>query len=112
MLAGRLADAPLGSTISIEISDGRSAQALRVPIGAIFDPGKGPGVWLVTGETPQVTWRAVHVAGLGDESASVVGELEVGDRVVALGAHLLREGEHVRLIGREAVARVAAKGGE
>ena len=54
----------------------------------------------------------MHVAGLGDESASVVGELEVGDRVVALGAHLLREGEHVRLIGREAVARVAVQGGE
>ncbi len=112
VLAGRLADAPLGSTIAIEIPDARSAQALRVPIGAIFDPGKGPGVWMVKGETPQVTWRAVHVVGLGDEAASVVGELEAGDRVVALGAHLLHEGEHVRLTGREAVARVAAKGGE
>jgi len=112
VLTGRLAAAPLGSTISIEIPDGRSTQALRVPIGAIFDPGKGPGVWLVTGETPQVTWRAVHVAGLGDESASVVGELGAGDRVVALGAHLLHEGEHVRLTGRQTVARVAAKGGE
>src|SRR5918995_1085315 len=108
VLEGRLADAPLGSTISIEIPDGRSAQALRVPIGAIFDPGKGPGVWLVKGETPQVTWRAVHVAGLGDEAASVVGELEAGDRVVALGAHLLHEGEHVRLAGHEAATRVAA----
>jgi len=112
VLAGRLADAPLGSTISIEIADSRSASALTVPIGAIFDPGKGPGVWLITGETPQVTWRAVRVAGLGDEAASIVGELEVGDRVVALGAHLLHEGEHVRLMGREAVARVAVKGGE
>ena len=112
VLAGRLADAPLGSTIAIEIPDARSAQALRVPIGAIFDPGKGPGVWMVKGETPQVTWRAVHVVGLGDEAASVVGELEAGDRVVALGAHLLHEGEHVRFTGREAVARVAAKGGE
>ncbi len=109
VLAGRLADAPLGSTISIEIPDGRSVQALRVPIGAIFDPGKGPGVWLVKGETPQVIWRAVLVAGLGDDAALVVGELEAGDRVVALGAQLLHEGEHVRLI--EAVARVAVKGG-
>src|SRR5918995_1314359 len=83
VLAGRLADAPLGSTISIDIPDGRSALALRVPIGAIFDPGKGPGVWLIKGEMPQVTWRAVHVAGLGDEAASVVGELEAVDHVVA-----------------------------
>ena len=112
VLAGRLADAPLGSTISIEIPDGRSAQALRVPIGAIFDPGKGPGVWLVTGETPQVTWRAVHVAALGDDAASVAGELKAGDRVVALGAHLLHEGEHVRLTGPAAVEGVAVKGGD
>ncbi|HEV8578848.1 MAG TPA: efflux RND transporter periplasmic adaptor subunit [Thermoanaerobaculia bacterium] len=111
VLEGRLADAPLGSTISIQIPDGRSAPPLQVPIGAIFDPGKGPGVWLVEGETPRVTWRAVQVVGLGDEAASVVGGLEAGDRVVALGAHLLHEGEHVRLTAREAAASVAVKGG-
>jgi hypothetical protein len=43
---------------------------------------------------------------------SVVGDLEAGDRVVALGAHLLREGQHVRLTAHEASARVAVKGGE
>jgi len=107
-----LADAPLGSTISIHIPNGVSAPQLQVPIGALFDAGKGPGVWLVEGETPRVTWRAVHVAGLGDEAASVVGALKAGDRVVALGAHLLHEGEQVRLTGSEAVARAAVKGGE
>ena len=112
VLEGRLADAPLGSTVSIQIQNGSSAPALQVPIGAIFDVGRGPGVWLVEGETPRVTWRAVEVAGLGDEAASVVGKLETGDRVVALGAHQLHEGEHVRLAGREAAARVPAKGGE
>jgi len=111
VLEGRLADAPLGSTISIQIQNGRSDSALQVPLGAIFDPGKGPGVWLVEGETPRVTWRAVRVTGLGDEAASVVGELKAGDRVVALGAHLLHEGEHVRLTGREVATRVAVKDG-
>jgi RND family efflux transporter MFP subunit len=111
VLEGRLANAPLGSTISIHIPNGVSAPQLQVPIGAIFDAGKGPGVWLVEGETPRVTWRAVQVAGLGDDAASVVGELKAGDRVVALGAHLLHEGEHVRLTGPAAVARVAVKDG-
>src|SRR5438094_2770466 len=109
VLEGGLAEAPLGSTIAIHIPNGLSAPQLQVPIGAIFDPGKGPGVWLVKGETPQVTWRAVQVASLGDEAASVAGDLEAGDRVVALGAHLLHEGEHVRLTGREVAARVAVK---
>jgi RND family efflux transporter MFP subunit len=112
VLEGRLADAPLGSTISIHIPNGVSAPQLQVPIGAIFDAGKGPGVWLVEGDTPRVTWRAVQVAGLGDEAASVVGALTAGDRVVALGAHLLHEGEQVRLTGHEAAARVAVKDGE
>ena len=112
VLAGPLADAPLGSTISIEIPDRRSTPALRVPIGAIFDPGKGPGVWLVKGESRQVTWRAVRVAGLGDDAASIVGALEAGDRVVALGAHLLHEGETVRLIGGQTAAGITVKGGE
>jgi RND family efflux transporter MFP subunit len=112
VLEGRLADAPLGSTISIQIQNGRSNPALQVPLGAIVDPGKGPGVWLVEGETPRVTWRGVRVASLGDEAASVVGELKVGDRVVALGAHLLHEGEHVRLTGPEAARGVAVQDGE
>ena len=110
MLEGRLADAPLGSTISVQISNGRSAPALQVPIGAIFDPGKGPGVWLVEAEAPRVTWRAVHIAGLSDEAASVDGDLAAGDRVVALGAHLLHEGERVRLTENETTSRVAVNG--
>jgi RND family efflux transporter MFP subunit len=112
VLEGPLADAPLGSTISIQISDGRSAPALQVPIGAIVDRGKGPGVWLVEGEAPRVTWRAVHIAGLSDEAASVIGKLEAGDRVVALGAHLLHEGERVRLRGSVAASNVAVNGRE
>jgi RND family efflux transporter MFP subunit len=110
VLEDRLAGAPLGSTIVIQISDGRSVPALQVPIGAIFDPGKGPGVWLVEGEAPRVTWRAVQIARLSDEAASVVGELKAGDRVVALGAHLLHEGESVRL-GSEVAPGGAVEGG-
>jgi len=102
VLEGGLAYAPLGSTVSIQIADDSSGAALQIPISAIFDQGKGPGVWLVDGATPRVTRRAVKVGRLGAEAASVVGDLEAGDRVVALGAHLLREGEPVRLMKREA----------
>jgi RND family efflux transporter MFP subunit len=110
VLEGPLADAPLGSTVSIQIADGRPAPPLQVPIGAIFDPGKGPGVWLVEGETPRVTWRAVQIAGLSGEAAAVVGNLKAGDRVVALGAHLLHEGEPVRLMESAPAPSVAVGG--
>jgi RND family efflux transporter MFP subunit len=109
VLEGRLADAALGATISIQIPpiqapDGPSGPPVRVPIGAIFDPGSGPGVWLVESQTHRVTWRSVQLSGLSDEAAFVVGDLDPGEQVVALGAHLLREGEHVRLPGVEATA--------
>jgi multidrug efflux pump subunit AcrA (membrane-fusion protein) len=99
VLEGALADAPLGATVTIQIPEGRaSAQAdLQVPIGALFDPGKGPGVWVLEGKLNRVTWRPVKIHSLDDEAARVAGELRVGDRIVALGAHLLREGAQVRI---------------
>jgi len=109
VLEGSLADTPLGSTISIQISDGRgSTPVLQVPLGAIFDPGKGPGVWLVQGESPQVAWRAVQISGLSDEAALVVGDFNPGDRIVALGANQLHEGDHVRFVENEAGQNVTA----
>lgn len=110
VLEDDLARASLGSTISIRISDGRSTPTLQIPIGAIFDRGQGPGVWLIEGATPRVTWRAVQIASPSDEAAAVVGNIQIGDRVVALGAHLLHEGQDVRLASNEIVSNVAANG--
>lgn len=122
VLEDRLADAPLGATVTIQIpaiqgpggqvASNASAGALQVPLGAVFDPGTGPGVWVIEDETPRVAWRAVKLAGLNDEAAAIVGNLKVGDRVVALGAHLLHEGELVRVThpgtsSGQAVNRVA-----
>lgn len=110
VLEAPLANAPLGSTISLQISDGLSAAPLQVPMGAILDRGKGPGVWLIEEETPRVTWRSVQIAAVGDESVAVIGDVAAGDRVVALGAHLLHEGEQVRLAADEIVSSVANNG--
>lgn len=111
VLQGALADAPLGATVTIQLADAHSAAqgGLRVPIGALLDTGKGPGVWVVDGKPAEVSWRSVTVERLDDESARVVGQLKQGERIVALGAQLLRPGERVRLAG-QAVA-VAAEGG-
>jgi hypothetical protein len=49
----------------------------------------------------------VQLSGLSDESASIAGNLKAGDRVVALGAHLLHEGEQVRVTADQ----VGAPGG-
>ena len=102
VLDGNLADAPLGATVTIQISDVQptSQDGLRVPIGSLFDAGKGPGVWVINGEPAKVSWRPVTVLRLDDDSARVAGQIRQGDRIVALGAHLLREGERVRVMGQ------------
>jgi RND family efflux transporter MFP subunit len=110
VLDSSLANAPLGSTISVRIADAGSVQSVQVPIGALFDAGKGAGVWLVQGDSSRVTWRPVQVASLSDDAASVRGNLKTGDQVVALGAHLLREGEQIRLAQTQAARLTAHEG--
>lgn len=80
-------------TLSIA-SNPSVADALSVPIAAIHDPGTGTGVWIVEGEPSKVVWRAVQVTGLSDAMATVRG-LHPGERLVALGPHLLHEGQEV-----------------
>ena len=103
--AGAAASAPLGSTVTLRIGGASTATAtststagkstLRVPIGAILDEGKGAAVWVVQGD--QVRRQPVTVVQVQDGNAQVVGVLGLGERIVALGAHLLSEGAQVRL---------------
>lgn len=103
VLDGALATAPLGSTVTIRIAEKRGSKQsdLQVPIGAIFDAGKETGVWILAGKQPQVTWRPVRVLALSDDTARVEGNLKQGEYIVALGAHLLHEGEQVRIEGEK-----------
>lgn len=104
VLDGALASAPLGATITIEIKESGSSTKtdLEVPIGAIFDSGKGSGVWVLEGRPIQVTWRPVKILSLSDDAARVEGNLKINDQIITLGAHLLHEGEKVRVAASDA----------
>lgn len=107
VLEGEMASAPLGATVSLQIANGGAQiQALQVPIGALYDPGSGPGVWIVSGQPAKVGWRPVQVLALQDDVVRVSGDLRVGEQVVALGAHLLHDGDRV-LPGAALETRVA-----
>jgi RND family efflux transporter MFP subunit len=91
---------PLGSTVAVELAGSAPAgvpAGFEVPLGALFDPGTGTGVWVISGEPLKASWTPVAVKQLGDDQALVEGRLKASDRVAALGAHLLREGQVVRL---------------
>lgn len=114
VLDGALAAAPLGATVTVRLADDDPGQSagLQVPVGAIVDTGKEAGVWTVAGNPARVTWRRVRVRGIGDDTVRVQGDLKAGERVVALGAHLLHEGEPVRVdVAPRQVADAGAAGG-
>lgn len=102
VLEGELANAPLGATVTIRIADGipSTQNDMQVPIGALFDAGKGPGVWVIDGKPTKVKWQPVAVQHLTDDSARIAGPLKSGDLIVSLGAHMLRDGEPVRVAGQ------------
>jgi len=109
VLDGALSNAPLGTTVTIQIPDEHASgeRGLNVPIGALFDQGKGPGVWVIQGEPAKVSWRPVAVQRIDDAGAYVAGQIKQGERIVALGAHLLHEGEQVRVLGLAAATATA-----
>lgn len=96
VLEGNAASAPLGSTVTVTgASDGKPG-FVRVPVGAICDRGDGPGVWIIDNRS-QVEFRPVGIVSFGREEVVVSTGLVVGTPIVALGAHLLHEGQVVKV---------------
>jgi RND family efflux transporter MFP subunit len=96
------ASAPLGATVTLRMA-GTGPAAVSLPLAALHDGGDGSGVWVV-GPNDVVTLRRVQVLSFGDESFRVApGALRLDERVVALGAQLLREGQRVRIAGPSSV---------
>lgn len=98
VLHGGPAQAPLGATVTISLAQAGHVGAMQVPLGAIRDVGKGAGVWVLRdGTAPSVHWRPVHIAALAEETATIDAGLRPGERIVAMGAHMLHDGQTVRV---------------
>src|SRR5207244_507138 len=66
VLEGEAASAPLGSTVTIELLAKQDSgnQSVMLPVGAIYDRGNGPGVWIVDGKS-EVKFRPITIASIG-----------------------------------------------
>ena len=93
VLNGEASQAPLGATVTVWVPKDEAATTWEVPLGALYDDGKTTSVWVVDAASTVVR-RAIQIRQLGDETARVSGIGE-GERIVALGAHLLSEGQRV-----------------
>jgi RND family efflux transporter MFP subunit len=97
VLEGAAANAPLGATVTVHLSGIAGTDTLQIPASSIIDRGKGPGVWVVNQPTSAVSFQPVQVRQLDEELATISGNLRAGQEVVALGVHLLHDGERVRV---------------
>jgi RND family efflux transporter MFP subunit len=104
VLEGEASGAPLGATVTVSVVTSGALEASEVPLGALHDEGTSTGVWLFDPESSSVSFRAVQVRRLTAESAVIYG-VRAGERVVALGAHLLHRGERVRVIEQSVAAQ-------
>jgi len=105
ILAGQGAAAPLGATVTVALDDARTTGFLSVPLGAIDDEGRGPGVWVLERSTGKVAYRPVTVHSFGAETAEISAGIAAGTTVVATGGHELHDGETVRATAISAVMR-------
>lgn len=104
VLEGAAASAPLGSTVTVKITDTDRQSEVAVPVGAILDNGSRTGVWIVSGATSKVAFTPVEIKRIGEETAFVTG-ISAGQQVVALGAHLLENGVTVRTSAQDEVKK-------
>ncbi len=90
----------LGSVVRVELDLDRDyglpGNVVQVPIAAVSERGQGPQLWLiVAGKARPIPIQVVTMDG---EHARVIGDLDIGDEVIALGTHLLQDGMAVRAL--------------
>jgi RND family efflux transporter MFP subunit len=92
-------DGALKLGMSGELKLESKSQALaNVPLAAILDQGKGPGVWRVDRNTGKIEFLPVKVASMGQSTASLSEGVNEGDAIVALGAQKLDANSVVRTV--------------
>ena len=105
VLRREAARAPLGATVTLSVAIGESGRSLEVPLGAIYDNGKSSGVWVFDPNSSSRLFSAPYSSARLAEETAIVSGVNAGERVVALGAHLLHAGERVRLADQRVAAQ-------
>lgn len=92
-----------GMTATVRLREQGPLAAVKgtlLPLAAILDEGRGPGVFVVDAASGTVSRRDVKLARFGAEYAVVLDGLKDGDLVVQLGAQKLLPGQRVRPVTR------------
>jgi hypothetical protein len=82
----------LGMTANVSMLE-KSANAIILPLSAIYQTGDAAQVWLVEGG--KVSLKPVQITAFDNNNVQVSG-LNIGDTVVVAGVQKLRAGQEVR----------------
>lgn len=92
----------LGSTVSVALNVAEK-NVVQIPLSAIYNDGINVGVWVVDADSTTVSLRTINIQKVTSEQAFVEGVFTPDEKIVALGAHLLHEGELVKLANNSKV---------
>ena len=93
----------LGMTASLTLSKPEPGVLAEVPLGAIFQQGTQPAVWVVDKASGAVELRPVTIARWRDETALIASGVKDGEIVATAGVHKLEPGQKVRPVLAAAV---------
>jgi RND family efflux transporter MFP subunit len=96
-LADEAANWPLGTTASLILNTQETSSSVlkRVPVAAVLDKGQGTMVWVIReGKAVPTPVKLMHV---DNEYAVIATDLTEGTPVVALGLHVLKPGQAVKI---------------
>ena len=88
----------LGMTATVVLLQTDNRQVARLPLAAVTSSGHGAEVFVVDADGQHVKRTPVGVIGYGQTDVVVGSGLMSGQRVVALGAHLLDDGRSIRIV--------------
>jgi RND family efflux transporter MFP subunit len=97
ILSGDVANAPLGSTITVYLEEKNDNNTIEIPLSAITNEGNGTGVWIYKSDSSTISFRKIEIDSLTSETALIKNGLSSEDKIVSLGAHFLHEGQKVRV---------------
>jgi RND family efflux transporter MFP subunit len=87
----------LGMTATVTIGEAGGDEVARLPLSALYDEGKGPGVWIVDVDK-RPSLRPVTVLGYEANEVLVASGIKDGDAVITLGVQKLDPGQRVRVV--------------
>ncbi len=97
-MPGAGGDVELGMTATLILSDSAGERVARLPLSALFNQGAGPSVYVADAKTGVVTLKPVAVKAYGSNDVLIMGGVDEGADVIALGVQKLDPAEKVKVV--------------